>query len=89
MHVTPLELGLAVAILVVAFGPKKLPQFNKQEEIEKVDLSMLAPRYHAAARAPSPLSVERASVDFVPRPRKVAAEAPYQYAQASKLPHEF
>jgi hypothetical protein len=55
-HVTPLELGLAVAAVVIAFGPKRLPSFKRPADANKVDISAMYPAMHAAGRAPSPLS---------------------------------
>jgi Sec-independent protein translocase protein TatA len=60
MHVTPLELGLAVLVVCVVFGPKRLPSSNRSKQREQVDFSSLRASRPAAGRAPSPLSRQAA-----------------------------
>ena len=90
MEVTPLELGLAAALVCIAFGPKKLPRAQKPAGPEEtVDLSTLRASQHAAGRAPSPLSMHSATPAFVADEEYAIMKADWQYDQASKLPHEF
>jgi hypothetical protein len=98
MHVTSLEIVLAVVAVFVIFGPKELPRREKKPEAIKVTERERAPSlpslpsHYAAGRAPSPLQLRAAE-----RPMRVAigesvkGERP-QFAtgdgEGSPLPHE-
>ena len=94
MQITPLELGLAVAAIVVAFGPKKLPSFKKPSvEVAAMPATPsrpLVPSQFAAGRAPSPLSMSVAhnaepahqfavADDSAPSPQWRPAPLPYEF----------
>jgi hypothetical protein len=49
-------LGLAALVVVIAFGPKRLPSFKSNKDANMIDLSSMIPSQPAAARAPSPLA---------------------------------
>jgi hypothetical protein len=97
MHVTSLEIILAVVAVFVVFGPKELPQRNKKPqaiklaERERVPLVQRMPSQYAAGRAPSPLQL-RAAERPMRTPGQVAAPDRPQFADGdrdgSPLPHE-
>jgi hypothetical protein len=93
MHVTPLEFGLVALVLVVAFGPKRLPNFKRSSNSNVVDLSSLAPSQPAAGRAPSPLSHSTAPPAQQPVAQQPAPQQQYAMSgpsspQPLKLPNE-
>jgi len=89
MQVTPLELGLAAAAVVVVFGPKKFTRNEKRVKEDTVDLSALRASQHAAGRAPSPLSMRDATPVFVSDKQYSATGVGPQSGEPSMLPHEY
>ena len=94
MHVTPLELGLAAAVVVIAFGPKRLPSFKSSADANLVDLRALAPSQPAAARAPSPLARSVAPPAQSPRQPQPHPQPPREWVMSGapaplKLPEDF
>lgn len=62
MEITPLEIGAAVAVVCLLFGPRKFPKFNKPKPAanwQTLTAADLGHSNYAAARAPSPLSARR------------------------------
>jgi hypothetical protein len=90
MQVTPLELGLAVAAIFIAFGPKRLPSFKKKSPAIEMARRNLAPSQYAAGRAPSPLQVARAQRANGPAHQFAMADAsqPTLQWRPAPLPHE-
>lgn len=98
MHVTSLEIILAVVAVFVIFGPKELPRRHKKSaavkvaERERVPIVQRVPSQYAAGRAPSPLQLRAAERPLrVARGESIKDERP-QFAagdsDASPLPHE-
>lgn len=98
MHVTSLEIILAVVAVFVVFGPKELPRRGKKPEAikvterERAPIVQRMPSQYAAGRAPSPLQLRAAERPMrVARGESVKDERP-QFAtgerDASPLPHE-
>jgi len=58
MHVSPVMLGLAALVVIIAFGPKRLPSFKRDPNANQVDFTSMLPSQPAAGRAPSPLANE-------------------------------
>ncbi|MBJ7353641.1 MAG: hypothetical protein JHC98_02355 [Thermoleophilaceae bacterium] len=98
MHITSLEIILAVVAVFVIFGPKELPRRNKKPapikitQRERAPYVPKAPSQYAAGRAPSPLQLRAAERPLrVARGESVKDERP-QFAagdsDASPLPHE-
>ena len=94
MQITPLELGLAVAAIVVAFGPRKLPNFKRPSvEVAAAPTASsrpLVPSQFAAGRAPSPLSMSVAH-DAAPAHQFAVADesAATPRWRPAPLPYEF
>jgi hypothetical protein len=96
MHVTSLEIILAVIAVFVVFGPKELPGRKKQPqtaravkvERERVPIRPLqpiaaSPSQFAAGRAPSPLQLRAAE-----RPMNREPQFAHGDKDGSPLPHE-
>jgi hypothetical protein len=96
MHVTSLEIILAVVAVFVVFGPKEFPGRNNKSqtskaikvEKERVPIRPLqpvaaTPSQHAAGRAPSPLQLRDAE-----RPMKRQPQFAHGDKGGSPLPHE-
>jgi hypothetical protein len=99
MHVTSLEIILAVVAVFVVFGPKELPRRHNKTTAVKVPQKERAPyayqqrvpaRY-AAGRAPSPLKLRAAETPVHLNTEPPQRERP-QFAtgdsDAAPLPHE-
>lgn len=103
MHVTSLEIILAVVAVFIVFGPKRLPERSQPREkaikMEKERVNVrpgvppqpaLAPHTYAAGRAPSPLQLRAAERPL--RPAGQVDETRPQFAtkdvEGSPLPHE-
>jgi hypothetical protein len=93
MHVTSLEIVLAVVAVFVIFGPKKLPGRSsspapiKVQQVERVPLTPRMPSQYAAGRAPSPLKLRAAERPFTMTEQKKRQFAP-DNSEGSPLPHE-
>jgi hypothetical protein len=97
MHVTSLEIILAVVAVFVVFGPKELPKRNRRPEaikiknVERAPIDLRGPSEYAAGRAPSPLQL-RAAENPMRSPGQVSASKRPQFAagdrDGSPLPHE-
>lgn len=97
MHVTSLEIILAVVAVFVVFGPKELPRRNKKPaaikvaQRERAPIVQRIPPQYAAGRAPSPLQLRAAERPMRAPGQVVASERP-QFAagdlDGSPLPHE-
>jgi hypothetical protein len=99
MHITSLEIILAVVAVFVVFGPKELPRREKKPSAIKVAQKERAPyvyepkvpSQYAAGRAPSPLQLRAAEKPMVMNTATINRERP-QFADgdrdASPLPHE-
>jgi hypothetical protein len=97
MHVTSLEIILAVVAVFIVFGPKDLPRRKRQTEAVKLDRRERAPivprlpSQFAAGRAPSPLQVRSFDAPHQTREASADADRP-QFAagsgEGSLLPHE-
>jgi hypothetical protein len=96
MHVTSLEIILAVVAVFVVFGPKELPgrkqksQATKAVRVEKERVPVrplqpivASPSQFAAGRAPSPLQLRDAE-----RPMKREPQFAHGDKDGSPLPHE-
>jgi hypothetical protein len=96
MHVTSLEIILAVVAVFLVFGPKELPRREKkqvvkvkQREWADYNAPVPGPSQYAAGRAPSPLQLRAAEKPLQlgeldkKRPQFAAGDR-----DASPLPHE-
>ena len=97
MHITSLEIILAVVAVFVVFGPKELPRRDKKPQTikvaqrERAPLVQRMPSQYAAGRAPSPMQM-RAAQDPMRAPGQLGATERPQFAEGdrdgSPLPHE-
>ena len=88
MHVSPLMLGLAALVVIVAFGPKRLPSFKRDPHANQIDFASMLPSQPAAGRAPSPLAADSVAPPAAPQARpepQYAFTAPSQGAPPQPL----
>lgn len=101
MHVTSLEIILAVVAVFIVFGPKRLPERQPKEKAikaqkERVNVRpappvqpAVAPFTYAAGRAPSPLQLRAAERPLRPYGQdQTRPQFASKDVEGSPLPHE-